>query len=101
MRALYRTAPSTPYTITAQFDVDAGGIQGTSQSNDSIGFGIGFRDGTGKVIRFNFGYDAGRVFITQKWTTTTSGPSTYTNKSIPLGNWTSRFWMRITDNATN
>lgn len=50
LRLQYRTAPATPYAITAGIRFDTSGILGdTSVGNVVTGPGIMFRDGTGKV----------------------------------------------------
>ena len=106
----YRTAPSTPYTITAAFLFDISGMPpGSSGTKLNSGIGLCFRDAAGKLIDWRMATDAsGPGFITSKWTTATSFSAAYT--TYQSGAATSSLlpsfcrqlqWMRIEDDNTN
>ena len=111
MRVQYRTAPSTPYTITTRLtgDLSGGGMWGTV-TNRRAGYGVAFSDSTGKYIIFytlfepmsGFNYSGG----TFKWTSATSGfisaynglGDTPNNASLVQRQYQ---FMQISDDGTN
>ncbi|MHC4301286.1 MAG: hypothetical protein ACYS7Y_28795 [Planctomycetota bacterium] len=88
VRIYKRTAPSTPYTITAM-------VRGFLPSADGS-FGIGFRESsTGKLLTMV--QDVTGV-TAQKWTNPTTFSANAGNAYTPFAG---RVWVRIADNATN
>jgi hypothetical protein len=96
---LTRSAPSTPYSVTA-----AGRVSSiNTASSAATGWGIGFRESsTGKFHHFNLLHvptDTGfklRVQNMDSPTTTNSGP--FTSSLVPA---TDISWLRIRDDGTN
>ena len=90
-RIRYRTAPATPYTITALLAWDGLGL-------NYHHLGIGFRqssDGKDSLIKWQ-----GSVVLIQNWNTATSyngAPSITSVGAI----YDSLFWFRISDDGTN
>lgn len=70
MSCLYRTAPAGTYTITVAMLMDISGIVQKSGNSSNAGAGVGFRDGTGKIVWFYF--STGSNAVVQEWTSTTS-----------------------------
>jgi hypothetical protein len=90
----YRTAPSTPYTITAAL------LWAHTVPVDFHQYGICFRQSsTGKLNTFTLGRNGAPFIIySRKWTTTTSFSADYTSYTIYPNN---LYFLRITDNGTN
>jgi hypothetical protein len=90
----YRTAPATPYTITAAL------LWAHTVPVDFHQYGICFRQSsTGKLNTFTLGRNASPFIIySRKWTTTTSFSADYTSYTIYPN---SLYFLRITDNGTN
>jgi len=82
MSLRYRTAPSTPYTITAAIAPDiTGAISGAGNALNS-GIELLFRDSSGKIVSLDIqsgSSAAGCVIQDEKWTTSTSFSATYTS----------------------
>lgn len=106
----YRTAPSTPYTITAAIFADLSSIQSRSGATDvNCGFGIGFRESsTGKIVNYLFVTDTavgayGAYF--GKWTNATTLSANYSGHAgfrTMAGLVLARpALLRITDDGTN
>jgi hypothetical protein len=81
LRVLYRNVPATPYTVCETFTHDISGIPPGTTQGIHVAYGIAWRDGTGKIIRFGMSAD-GQV-VTQKWTTSTGGISDYKSTVVP------------------
>jgi hypothetical protein len=103
---VYRTAPTAPYTCRALIyhDIAQGGLAGPP-----TGYGMGFRDGTGKWVTIlntqNVNYAGDPVMQSDKWTTAASYSANYKT----VGPWQSGpdvvfrnpIWMWIKDDSTN
>ena len=78
MQAEFRTAPATPYTVTACFQQQAVNASGASVTLQALG--LIFRDGTGKIVYWYYENDASQALThTQKWNTSASFNSAYTD----------------------
>lgn len=95
LRFRYRTAPSTPYTLTVAMTAVA-----AIASDIHAGMALYFRQSsTGKIVQF-------RV-ITQpsigvfKWDSATAFNSTYVGSGVKTMFMGSPLWMRISDDGTN
>ncbi len=107
----YRTAPATPYTLTALFRVDRGGAPpGVSGTLLNSGVELVMRQSTtGKAVTFRVGATASVTSLaSDKWTSTTSFSATYTdynggggNLYDGVGSAHNLFWLRMADNGTN
>jgi len=97
LHLMYRTAPATPYSITAAYKISA-----------PVGGGgfVGFRDGTGKIIEFiqYINPSNGSPYITETtWTTSTS---VVTDQNILSTNGLASYlsadiiWAKIRDDGT-
>jgi len=99
LRVRYKTAPSTPYTITALFI-------GTPRPVNFNAFGLVFRQGSdGKIVTFgvcgNTGNITGYSLSAFKYNSATSFNAVYissTGYGFPFGG---SIWLRVTDNGTN
>ncbi len=90
--AVYYRAKTAPYTITALIDIT--GLRGAT------GYGLTFRDGTGKLVSEYFQYAGGGIFE-QNWTSTVSFSGNVTSNG-DYGPFASRpYWYRIQDDNTN
>jgi len=99
----YRTAPATPYTVTACFIQDLAGLGSTTNPTNN-GFGMYFRQSTtGKIVDIRITNVAGaQSIVTTKWASSVSVTAAYT--SVGGSAYTSSRginWVRITDNGTN
>ena len=104
----YRTAPSTPYTITAAFLWDGSGFDpGAGGSSGQGAIGLLFRDSTGKGVDFRTGPAvAGDIggLTTYKWNSSNSPSGAYTTQNNTLGAGQQTFrvvWLQIGDDGTN
>lgn len=102
-RMLYRSAPSTPYTITVLLSHDFGGLVGPTGSE--CGWQVGFGDSSGKyvVILGQLSSSAWKVG-TQKWSSSSSYNSQYVGASItPTVEFMLKnpIWLQIKDDGTN
>lgn len=100
IRALCRTAPSTPYSVyTLIQDDNSGGPAGGSE----VQTGIGFSDGT-KYYIMGAGYtSAANTFNTGRWNTTSSfNNNPINNNALSVSQWNSKSykWYRISDDGT-
>jgi hypothetical protein len=85
--AEYRTAPSTPYIITATMFHDTSGISAANSSSNNASYGIGFRDGTGKLEVFQFiTFSSGCEVTVSKWTNSTTPSSNPFSGSASISN---------------
>jgi hypothetical protein len=88
-----KTAPSTPYTITAAFLCDVVGA-------DFNFIQLGWRQSSdGKLVHLRFGYNGGFKLDVVKGTSTTADSAVYTTQNMihvprPL-------WLRINDDGAN
>ncbi len=97
-----RTAPSTPYTITAAFLPDttiAGNIS-------TAGWGLAFRDGGGKLVTLRTNQNGGGAAPAMdfdKWDSATTFNADYTATTLPINLSVTGgiFWRRIQDDGTN
>jgi hypothetical protein len=86
----YQTAPTPPYMIKALIGHDTSGIQpGVSGAGNQAGFGIAFRDGTGKIIAFYL-YGNTNTYtqmLLEKWTNSGAFSGSYPSyaPSVALG----------------
>lgn len=92
LRVRVRTAPATPYTITALITANTRPINFT-------GCGLLFRESSsGKMHTMALGYSSGRIFLSQAYNGPTAGfNTTYASEA----EWELRKWLRIADNGTN
>jgi hypothetical protein len=96
-RVYYRTAPATPYTITAAFVPDV-------MFDNYMGFSLLFRENSStKMQALELYHDTSAQSTTNiapiKWNSPTSAVGSYVTFSyIPMN---PVVWMRITDNGTN
>jgi hypothetical protein len=105
----YRTAPGTPYTITALLLHDLSGTPpGSSGTATNGGMCLSFRDGTGKISNLRIFRDAsGEGMVADKWTTSTSFSAAYAGNYQSVGGLTIDLayrefqWLRLADNGTN
>lgn len=106
----YRTAPATPYTITIRCDFVQSSLDGTnSTAQTSMGQGIAFRDGTGKITFFiYYNIETYWGFDIENWNSSSSfnaSVKTHANsnsvESPSVLTRSIRRYMRITDNGTN
>jgi hypothetical protein len=106
----YRTAPVTPYTIKALLLHDISGAPpGVSGNKVDSGFGIAFRDGTGKVETLRLASSSGGPGISvDTWASSTSFSanqviyaSTSSNSTVPDVVFRQMSWMEIEDTGTN
>lgn len=99
--ARVKTAPATPYTITAQ-------ISPPPITKPFIGYGLVFRQngagtGTGRILTFwwclanSVGTDVGGTMRVEKW----SGTSTFSASYQELRSIMTPRWFRIADDGTN
>jgi hypothetical protein len=96
LRCLVKTAPGTPYTVTAAFAVAAIGSASASQV-----IGLLLRNsGSGLIRAFYLVVDAGANYFTvNNWTNATSFASgAFASNTAHPGAYV---WMRITDDGTN
>jgi len=96
IRLRKKTAPATPYTITAY-------IMGPGSIVSANNFGLMWRESsTGKLVAFNITANGNNV-STAKWTNPTTFSATYTTKSILnyFGMGGAGFWFRIQDTGVN
>jgi len=112
---VYLTAPAAPYVCTAMFVHDVSTAQpGSATTNPIVGYGMLFRDGTGKIVSFQVGTDTAATtaneaqIATFKWTTDTSFSAAYQSYEAASGNFAgldfilrTPIWMRIGDDNTN
>lgn len=94
-RVRYRTAPSTPYTITVFMQWNYFG------TGSNCGPLIGFRDSGGKYVFLYAIVDTGAAKLeTAKWNSAISASAAYvtTTSNIVVSGWS---WFRITDDGTN
>lgn len=96
LQARYKTAPSTPYTITIAF------LPHYLQTSNSQ-IGLAFRDSSsGKLATGGVSYNSGWNMRFGKWTTTSSFSADYSSIGIPPllvhGPLT---WLRAADDGTN
>lgn len=104
----YRTAPSTPYTVTARFLMDITGTVGYGGLANTAGIMLLFRESsTGKAvsIRYDLSSNSWGQTDFDKWTSSTSYSAAYASYG-PTANTgsigTPMIWnARITDDATN
>jgi hypothetical protein len=83
----YRTAPSTPYVITATMFHDTSGVSAANSSSNNASYGIGFRDGTGKLAVFQFiTFSSGCEVTVSKWTNSTTPNSNPFSGSATISN---------------
>lgn len=102
LRAYYRAAPSTPYKIRVIFrhSLD-GGLAGVTGGND--GFGLGFRDSSGKWIIYRLGMNGVNAFVINgaKWNSISSFSADYfTTSNVPDSVLTNG-GVEIQDDGTN
>jgi len=104
----YRTAPSTPYVVTAGIIIDIAALTlGSTATIATVGPQIIFRESsTGKVVEFRYnhsGSDNAEAHFA-KWNSSTSFNSAYTSigPAVHLnpGPRPSVLWMRIEDDGT-
>jgi hypothetical protein len=96
LRCLMKTAPGTPYTVTAAFAVAQ---IGTASESQVIGLALR-NSGSGLIRAFYLVSDVGNNYFTiNNWTnaTTYSGGAFASNTSHPGA----YLWLRITDDGTN
>lgn len=95
LRALYRNAPSTPYTITALVAKEV------TEHINYLGCGIGFRENSsGKFLMLGpEEADGTYYFGLMRWASTTSLTTSY--KSTPTMGVKPFYWLRIKDDGTN
>jgi hypothetical protein len=92
-RVRTRTAPSTPYTITAL-------LLATITAKNFSGVGIGFRQSSdGKMHLLRNIFVSGWQLDSTKITNATTDLAAYT--SLQFSGWTYPIWLRIQDNGTN
>ena len=74
-----RTAPATPYTVSALLRHDFSGAQpGVGGTASNCGIALGFRDGTGKISLLRLFRDgSGNGIVTDKWTNSTTFSAAY------------------------
>jgi len=94
VKARYKTAPSTPYTITTL-------IAATRNSTTFSGVGIGWYDGTNKLHVINYDINNGgspRLEV-QKWT----NPTTWSANDLTsqTNAFAQPIWLQIKDDGTN
>lgn len=107
----YRTAPATPYTVTALFKVDRSGIPpGASTTVLNVAVQLIFRQSTtGKAVTMRVGATGSiTAFTTDKWTTSTSFSANYAEVAAgggtlydSVGPGHAYLWLRIQDDGTN
>lgn len=89
-----KTAPSTPYTITAAFLASAAALDNAYQC-------IGFRESSsGKLVTFGLQASTGSHLKVDKYTDETTFSATYLDAIARFGGG-SAIWLRIADNGTN
>lgn len=93
-----KTAPSTPYTVTAAFIADF-------PFKAYLGCGLAFRDSaSGKIQTCALNYNTGLAppfqIITEKWTSATASSAGYSGGNVGAPP-ASVYFLRITDNGTN
>lgn len=100
IRLLTRTAPATPYTVTALIQSHGG------ENYNSMG--IGWRQSSdGKLVLVgSVSYNSSRGFYYSKWSNLTTEAANYVySTDMDFGAGKTRnnppFWLRITDNGTN
>lgn len=92
IRTRYRTAPGTPWTVTALVRNDYASLVTTVQYA-----GVALRDGTGKLYIFYVSNSSGLQAV--KFTNaTTFSAIGMTNQILVHGAW---LWLRVTDTGTN
>lgn len=100
IRAYYRSAPATPYSLTVLLSNDISGLPGGSAVDSA--YLVGFRDGAGKFVLMRLGYTNanGYSIFTDKWTNSTTFSANYltyfggASSDIVTRNPT---WLRVTD----
>ena len=96
----YRTAPSTPYTVTLNTLMMF--TDGTS--GGTAGLTIGFRDGTGKLVDFRTGmFSSVCTFAIGLWNSSTSlssQPVVTQNSTICSTTTNADMWYQLADNGT-
>jgi len=108
IRAYYRTAPSTPYTIKALLRYDLSGILTQSVSSTSEGgLIIGWRDSSGKFVVFTLQLSSSAPLIyLGKWSSSTSFSAAYAGSFsgantnfFAFGH--DQLWVALEDDGTN
>jgi hypothetical protein len=109
LRTQYRTAPSTPYTLTARIvAVDTSGFfAGPSGAGDTGAAAVGWRDSGGKYITFRIDEESGNSYAlyVDKWNSSTSfnaayvsyGPASGVSPAVIRPTW----YLRFNDDGTN
>lgn len=94
LRIRKKTAPATPYTIEAGFDVNFG-------FSNFAEAGLCYRQSSdGKVVTAAIQYNTGLVTASAKWTNETTFSAAYTLTTPPYGN-TQTVFIRISDDGAN
>lgn len=104
LRARYRTAPSAPYTITACRLHDVSGAPSADTSANNGGYGLCFRDASGKLVTFNTDSVASGTLAVAKWNSSLSANSTYWSQTDGLqSDFIARnpTWLRLFDDGTD
>lgn len=91
LRIRTKTAPSTPYTVTALLAIEA-----SNQNFQMVG--LGWSDGT-KLHTIQLTYNAGWGIEVAKWTNATSFSAT--DVAIQTRPGPGRFWVQVEDDGTN
>jgi hypothetical protein len=103
VRGRVKTAPSTPYVITAAFLTDALQLQ-------FQGVGLCWRDSSGGgIVGASFGFNdaashggfSGTAFRVYKWNSPTSFSNVYASSAVSPCYPGPVLWLRIADNSTN
>lgn len=94
-QAYVKTAPATPYTITAAYLFNSYNSGSGAQHG-----GLAWRDsGTGKLVSVAIAStNAGVKLSVLKWNSPSSASTTYTEGFVRMG---SPIWMQISDDGTN
>lgn len=110
LRDYYRTAPATPYTVTALMRHQQWNVLSAPGNTGDSAAGIVFRDGTGKLVPFYLFSASGnattRGFFIEKWNSFSSFNSSYNgwgpnNTLLNVANNGQLFWLRMADDGTN
>ncbi|OAF10260.1 hypothetical protein AXW67_25915 [Bradyrhizobium neotropicale] len=94
LTGVFRSAPSTPYTITAL-------IAATRSSTSYNGVGIGWYDGTNKLHVLSYATQNGGppYFEVEKW----NSPTSFSANDLTSANngFSQPIWLRVADDGTN
>ncbi len=92
LRIRYRTAPATPYTISAALYIDF-------RSGADVAADFGFRDSAGKLILWHMA--VGGVAYVFKFTNSTTPVAAYNSFTSSQMFYDNPVWLQITDDGTN